>query len=123
MPKQPTNIVIDPQRFMQVMANLLSNAIKFSPDGAVVTVHIQLQQDQVKITVTDTGPGIAEEFKPAIFKRFSQADGSSTRQKGGTGLGLALSKQLTKNMGGKIGFDSVAGQGASFYIVFPAYYS
>ncbi|MDX1391850.1 MAG: PAS domain-containing sensor histidine kinase, partial [Rheinheimera sp.] len=114
-------INVDALRFAQVMANLLSNACKFSPDGAAVTVRIQALQQQVKITVTDTGPGIAEAFKAKIFKRFSQADSSSTRQKGGTGLGLALSKQLTKNMQGKIGFDSEPGKGASFYILFPRY--
>ena len=115
-------IEVDALRFAQVMANLLSNAVKFSPEDGVVTVNIQVQ-DEVKITVSDTGPGISEEFKPAIFKRFSQADGSNTRQKGGTGLGLALSKQLVENMGGCIGFDSVIGQGASFYIIFPLYQS
>ncbi|HEY0922070.1 ATP-binding protein [Rheinheimera pacifica] len=112
-------INVDSLRFAQVMANLLSNAIKFSPDAATVVVKIEQQQQQVRISVTDIGPGIADAFKEAIFQRFSQADSSDTRQKGGTGLGLALSKQLTESMHGSIGFSSNTGAGACFYVDFP----
>jgi len=114
-------INVDNLRFAQVMANLLSNAIKFSPDNSTVLVRLEQQQQQIKISVIDQGPGIAEEFKPAIFQRVSQADSSDTRQKGGTGLGLALSKQLTETMQGSIGFNSTAGAGACFYLLFPLY--
>lgn len=113
------HINVDSLRFAQVMANLLSNAIKFSPDAGVVSVNITQHRQQVRISVSDQGPGIAEEFKAAIFQRFSQADSSDTRQKGGTGLGLALSKQLTESMHGSIGFSSTFGQGACFYVDFP----
>lgn len=109
---------IDKLRFAQIMANLISNAVKFSPTQSSVQITLQRQQQQVKILVQDQGPGIPDEFKSLIFQRFSQADSSDARQKGGTGLGLALSKQLTESMGGCIGFDSVAGQGASFYLLF-----
>jgi len=111
-------INVDKLRFAQIMANLLSNAIKFSPAGSTVVISVSLQQRWVKVTVQDQGPGISAEFKPLIFQRFSQADSSDARQKGGTGLGLALSRQLTESMAGSIGFDSVAGQGASFYLLF-----
>ena len=111
-------IHIDKLRFAQVMANLLSNAMKFSPCGAAVLISVMRQQQLLKITVQDQGPGISAEFKPLIFQKFSQADSSDARQKGGTGLGLALSKQLTESMQGSIGFDSVPGQGACFYLLF-----
>jgi len=117
--EQQLLINVDNLRFAQIMANLLSNAIKFSPDAATVVVKIEQQQQLVRISVTDTGPGIAEAFKASIFQRFSQADSSDTRQKGGTGLGLALSKQLTESMHGSIGFSSNAGAGACFYVDFP----
>ena len=112
-------INVDNLRFAQIMANLLSNAIKFSPAGSSVVVAISLQQQWVKITVQDQGAGIAEEFKSLIFQKFSQAASSDAREKGGTGLGLALSKQLTESMAGNIGFESEPGQGACFYLEFP----
>ncbi|MDP2713780.1 PAS domain S-box protein [Rheinheimera sp.] len=110
---------LDRFRFLQVMANLLSNAIKFSPAAGLVEVEVKLSADYVRISVQDNGPGIAAEFTPHIFKRFSQADASDSRAKGGTGLGLALSKELVEAMQGQIGFASVAGQGALFFIEFP----
>ncbi|OBP13925.1 hypothetical protein A5320_14720 [Rheinheimera sp. SA_1] len=112
-------IQIDKLRFAQIMANLISNAVKFSPPQSTVHILLQRQQQRLQILVQDQGPGIPEDFKPLIFQRFSQADSSDARQKGGTGLGLALSKQLTESMQGTIGFDSVPGQGASFYVQFP----
>lgn len=112
-------IDVDSLRFSQILANLISNAIKFSPDHSCVVIRLSQQLQQVKIEVQDQGPGIADEFKPLIFQRFSQADSSDARQKGGTGLGLALSKQLAESMQGSIGFVSEPGQGACFYLLFP----
>lgn len=112
-------VYLDSQRFMQVLSNLLSNAIKYSPDKGTVKTDVSLQDNMVRVTVTDNGPGISEEFRTRIFQKFAQADSSDTRQKGGTGLGLAITKQLVENMGGRIGFDSIAGEGASFYVEFP----
>ncbi|MCT6698961.1 PAS domain-containing protein [Rheinheimera sp. 4Y26] len=112
-------IRVDKYRFAQIMANLISNAVKYSPAGADVKITVALEQQQVKISVTDCGCGIPEDFKHLIFQRFSQADVSDARQKGGTGLGLALAKQLTESMQGEIGFDSAAGHGSCFYLLFP----
>lgn len=110
---------VDAHRLMQVLSNLLSNAIKYSPDNGTVEVAVQNDQQKVRITVTDRGPGIPAEFRSWMFQKFSQADSSDTRQKGGTGLGLAIVRELVERMGGEIGFDSVEGQGASFYVEFP----
>ncbi len=112
-------VYVDRQRLLQVLSNLLSNAIKYSPDDGMVEVALQVQDGSVRITVTDHGPGIPAEFHRRIFQKFSQADSTDTRQKGGTGLGLAISREFVERMGGEIGFDSVEGQGASFYLDFP----
>ena len=111
-------IKVDAKRFIQVLSNFLSNAIKFSPAAATVSVELSQSEKLVRIAVIDQGPGIPEKFRDRIFLRFSQADASDTRQTGGTGLGLAISKELVQGMNGLIGFDSVEGEGATFYCCF-----
>ncbi len=116
---EPLRVVVDDQRLLQVLSNLLSNAVKFSPEGGAVTVEIARRDGCARITVSDEGPGVPEAFRDRIFGKFAQADASDTRQKGGTGLGLAISKELMERMHGQIGFDSVEGQGARFFVDLP----
>ncbi len=109
----------DPDRLMQVVANLLSNAIKFSPRDSEVVVAIENSGENVRVTVRDHGPGIPEDFKSRIFNKFAQADGSDARQKGGTGLGLNIVKQIVTQLGGKVDFSDAPGGGAVFYVELP----
>ncbi len=110
---------IDADRITQVVVNLLSNAAKFSRPGGVVRVVVTPGEGRVRVSVIDEGEGIPDEFRERIFSRFSQADGSDTRQKGGTGLGLSISKSLVEQHGGHIDYRSVVGQGTEFYFELP----
>ncbi|MBT9477308.1 ATP-binding protein, partial [Polaromonas sp.] len=110
---------IDSDRLIQVLTNLLSNAVKFSPPGSTVDVNVLRVARQVRVEVVDHGPGIPEEFRGRIFQKFSQADSSDTRQKGGTGLGLNISRGLVEKMGGQIGFSSEVAAGTTFFLELP----
>ncbi|WP_213609079.1 PAS domain-containing protein [Pseudoalteromonas sp.] len=114
-------ILIDEHRFQQILANLLSNAIKYSPAGGKIQLIVSEVEQTIEIAVKDEGVGIADHFKNKLFQRFSQADASSAKEKGGTGLGLALCKELTEAMNGSIGFDESSTLGATFYVRFPLY--
>ena len=111
-------IVVDAARYQQVLSNLLSNAAKFSPAGGVVEVSAEERNGRVSIAVRDYGEGISEEFQPRIFSKFSQADSSQSRAKGGTGLGLHIARQLVELMNGAIEFTTRAGQGTTFRVEF-----
>ena len=113
-------VYADKDRLMQVMANLLSNAAKFSPEGAEVEVSVTQQYDDVlRISITDHGAGVPEEFQSKLFDKFTQSDASDTRQIGGTGLGLSISKIIVEKHGGSIDFDSHEGVGTTFYMDLP----
>ena len=112
-------INVDANRFIQIMNNLLSNAAKFSPQKSNIEIRVTKQDNNVRVTVTDKGKGIDEEFRPLIFDKFIQADSTNTRHAGGSGLGLAISKELIERMGGKIGFTTAIGSGTSFYFDLP----
>lgn len=113
------HIHADETRTQQVLTHLLSNAAKFSHPHTTVDIAISKTTTLVKILVTDYGLGIAPEFKANIFSSFTQADSSSSRHKDGSGIGLAISKELIEKMDGKIGFISTLGQGSSFYFELP----
>ncbi len=116
---EKAQILIDEHRLHQILANLLSNAIKYSPEGGEIHIIISQVKQNIEIAVKDEGPGIPEHYKNKLFQRFSQADASSAKEKGGTGLGLALCKELAESMNGSIGFDESSSQGATFYVRFP----
>ncbi len=109
----------DRGRLMQVLSNLMSNAAKFSPDGEKVELSIIRIDRMIRIAVTDKGPGIPDDFKKTIFQKFSQADSSDTRKKGGTGLGLNITKAIVEQHGGSIGFESESGKGSIFFFDLP----
>jgi signal transduction histidine kinase len=113
------SVEVDANRLLQVMANLLSNASKFSPRRATVEVDIELREASVRVSVSDRGPGIPEEFRPYIFQKFSQVDGSDSRAKPGTGLGLAISKGLLERMHGNIDYQLQDGGGTVFFFELP----
>ena len=119
----PARVRLDPHRMRQVLVNLLGNAVKFTERGAV-TLRTQLASPtdgraNLEIVVEDTGIGIAPERLAAIFDPFTQADGSTSRRFGGTGLGLTISARLVELMGGRISVDSQEGRGSTFRIVLP----
>jgi two-component system CheB/CheR fusion protein len=110
----------DQQRLHQVVGNLLGNAIKFTPAGGTIAVRVNLADDRARIEVSDTGMGIAPEFLPYAFDRFRQADGSTSRQHGGLGLGLAIVREIVQLHGGIITAASAGlGQGTTFTIELP----
>lgn len=110
---------VDRNRFSQILTNLLSNAAKFSPENDVVIVSADYNGNFIRVSVEDNGPGIPIDYKDKMFSKFSQADSSDARRKGGTGLGLNICKNLAEKMGGHIGFESDLGQGTTFYIDLP----
>ncbi|MCC5866211.1 MAG: PAS domain-containing protein [Wenzhouxiangella sp.] len=111
---------VDSDRLVQALSSLISNAMKFSPDDAPVTVSLVRQGRIVCITVTDTGVGVPEAFRPYLFDPFAQADGGSNRHRQGSGLGLPIARELIERMGGRIGYspgpDNV---GSRFHIELP----
>jgi len=112
-------VSVDEKRVHQVMANLLSNAAKFSPDRGIVKISLILHEDYYRVMIVDDGPGIPKEFRNQIFGRFEQADASDSRLKGGTGLGLNISKAIIEKHGGTIGFFSEEGEGTTFFFDLP----
>lgn len=118
-PDIPKMLSGDAGRIKQILINLANNAIKFTDSGSV-TLHAKLERknkEKVKLyfEVIDTGIGIAEDRREQIFGSFTQADSTTTRRYGGTGLGLTISKQLTEMMGGEIGVESELGEGSKFW--------
>lgn len=115
-----TILTADPDRLMQVVANLLSNAAKFSPAGTKVLLELELLNPELlRLSVTDQGPGIPESFQKRIFQPFSQSDAADNRERGGTGLGLTISKAIVEKHHGQISYVSTVGQGTCFIVDLP----
>ena len=112
------NVKADFERTMQVLHNLISNSIKFTIKGTI-SLHVIREGEFIKFIVKDTGQGIPDENKSALFSRFYQVDSELTRKVGGSGLGLSICKGLVEGMGGKIGFESESGKGSTFYFTLP----
>ena len=110
----------DPERLQQVLWNLLSNGVKFTKRDGKVQIRLERVDSHVELTVSDTGIGIAPEFLPHVFERFRQAEGGTTRERGGLGLGLSIARQLTEMHGGTIHAASAGvGMGATFRVLLP----
>lgn len=112
-------IETDPQRLEQVLKNLLANAIKFTENGSVTLSIGSLSDNQIAISVTDTGIGIAEDQQARIFEAFHQADSTISRKFGGTGLGLSISREVVRLLGGTLHLKSSLGAGSTFTVVMP----
>ena len=120
MPEVPPAVRGDPHHLRQVLINLAGNAVKFTEKGSV-TVHASVQAEtesavRLKFSIRDTGIGIAPEAQAKIFESFAQADDSTTRRFGGTGLGTTIAKQLVGLLGGRIGLESAPGLGCTFWV-------
>ena len=120
--ESPENTVVmdyDPERFLQIIHNLLSNAIKFTPSGGKVLVHVAAKDTWLHVAVKDSGAGIPPEELPHLFDRFFQARNQAYANAGGTGIGLSLTRELVKAMGGEISVESTVGAGTTFLVKLP----
>ena len=119
VPDSLPTVRVDSGRIRQVLTNLLSNAIKFSPDGGTITVSAQNTEESVVVRVTDDGIGIPAEALPQLFDKFFRVDNTETRKISGTGLGLALVKQIVEAHGGQVRVESALGKGSTFSFSLP----
>lgn len=110
---------VDPLKLTQVLENLLDNAVKYTPANAYISVVLEPRETEVQVYVRDNGPGIPAEDLPHLFERFYRVDKGRSRDKGGTGLGLSIVKHIVQLHGGRVGVDSVLGQGTVFHFTLP----
>jgi two-component system phosphate regulon sensor histidine kinase PhoR len=115
----PIRAHVDHSLLMQAIVNLIDNAIKYSPERTCVKIVAQVETDQVRIAVTDEGPGIMDEHIPRLFERFYRADKARSRKLGGTGLGLAIVKHIANVHQGEVEVSSNVGAGSTFSILLP----
>ncbi len=120
MDKIDRYIITDPIRLRQIIINLLSNAIKFSPKNSIIIIKVKLKNNKLFISIKDEGIGIEESKQQKIFEAFAQADTSTTRKYGGTGLGLTISYKLAILLGGELKLKSEVDKGSEFYFEIPA---
>jgi len=112
-------VKIDRIRFKQIMLNLLSNAVKYNSENGVITIDCQSANNQtLRISVTDTGPGLSEDMQARLFTSFERLDAEETGVEG-TGIGLVITKKIVEMMNGEIGVSSRIGEGSTFWVEFP----
>ena len=116
LPGPDVHLTADQDLLLQLVLNLLDNAMKFTPEGGSVSVSWSLDDGQVLVRVSDSGPGVPPEHLPHIFERFYRADSARTRAEGGAGLGLSISRWIAEAHGGSISAESTPGQGATFTV-------
>lgn len=116
----PVEITADPERLTQAMVNLLANAVHHTTIGDEIRVGSAVERDEVRLWVTDTGPGVAAEDRDRIFERFGRGGDTASRRQDGVGLGLAIVTAIAQAHGGTIRLDSEPGHGATFSLVIPA---
>ncbi len=119
VPESPIMIHGDTQAVFQITSNLLSNGLKYTPAGGVVNVTLTAVDDTAQITVSDTGPGIAQEELPLVFQRFYRGTNAKSKDVPGTGVGLAITRELVDAHNGTISVSSTEGKGAVFTVTFP----
>jgi signal transduction histidine kinase len=119
VPKEPLPVIGSPDRLRQVIGNLLSNAIKYSPGGGIVQLRAEASDGTVRVEVRDEGVGIPALQQPQIFTKFFRGDAAASGIPG-TGLGLAVSRDIVESHGGRIGFTSAEGEGATFFVELPS---
>ncbi|HVE65373.1 MAG TPA: ATP-binding protein [Thermoanaerobaculia bacterium] len=116
LPEAPVAAAFDHDRILQVFLNLLGNALKFTPRGGKIWLGMEKAHGFVRVTVSDTGPGVPVDERKRIFRRFTQG----TRDKGGVGLGLYIARRIVEAHGGKIGVEARPGMGSTFFFTVPA---
>ena len=118
-PNREANVLADRDKIVQVVLNLLTNAVKFTPPHGTVKLRVALSKESALISVTDSGPGIPEDQRASIFEPFVQLERSFAQEREGVGLGLSISRELARGMGGDIAVDSVVGHGSTFTFSLP----
>ena len=119
IPSGLPSVFVDQMRIGQVLTNLVENATKYSSEGSPITIEAQLTGDQINVSVTDRGQGIAPELLGRVFDRFYQAESIVTGRKSGTGLGLSICRGILEAHGGKIWVESEVGKGSKFSFSLP----
>ena len=119
LPDEPVMALVDRDVLGRIMQNLLGNALKFTPSGGVISLSVEATEDMVRVSVSDTGPGIPKEYRERVFEKFGQVEAITRGQRFSTGLGLTFCRLAVDAHGGRIGVDSEVGHGSVFWFVLP----